>query len=278
MAGPFPRLTLFIGPQSGHGLAVNLAVRANRPAMMKAGLWAFPTRLASPALRSIADADSTLAERRAAFLALAEEGPSFYAALNFLGAPHHGFRKSELFPGAEAQIGCLAEVAEDLEFRFVLAPDALPDLFLAAGSDTLERRVSETPWEQLYEAGWTDLVDGLMDCFPYAELLVLTHSGTTLGGAPLAERLFGPGAEAVAAGAFLHAGLTPTGQAVLDRMGGAAPPEKQARELYLSFADRADRETCRERLGIDRLTRRLLMQRFDEDLVRIAAMDRVEVI
>ena len=48
--------------------------------------------------------------------------------------------------------------------------------------------------------------------------------------------------------------------------------------MHALFADRADLETCKERLGIDRLTHKLLMQRYDEDLARIGALDRVEVI
>ena len=58
----------------------------------------------------------------------------------------------------------------------------------------------------------------------------------------------------------------------------ALADEAAARELYQSFAARADAAACRERLGMDRLTRKLLMQRFDEDMARIAAMARVEVI
>lgn len=278
MLDDFPRLTIFIGPQSAHGLAVNLAVRDNRPAMIQSGLIANPTRIASPALRSLADDGQTLDERRAAFTSFSADGPAFFAALNFLGAPHRGFRRSELFPEAEIHLGALAEVAGDRTFRMILAPDALPDLFLAAGSDVLEDRVTETPWEQLYELSWADLVEGLLDCLPKVELLVLTHAGLALGGHSLAERLFGPGAEAMDPRVFLRETLNVTGQAVLDRMGSGLPPETAARELYQSFAERADVETCRTRLGMDRLTRKLLHQRFDEDIGRIAAMDRVEVI
>lgn len=278
MPGPFPDLTVFIGPQSRHGLAVNLAVRDNRPAMIRAGLNAQPTRMASPALRALADPDKTLEERRTAFDALTAEGPAFYSALNFLGAPHKGFHKAELFPEAESQLGGLAEVAGERAFRLIIAPDTLPDLFLAAGSAVLEDRVRATPWEQLYEIDWADLIADTHCALPQAEILVLTHKGTTLGGSALLERLFGSAAGAVDRRQFLREGLTTTGQAVLDRMGETVPSDEVSGDLYRSFADRADAALCRERLGMDRLTHRLLMQRYDEDMERISALDRVEVV
>ena len=278
MTRPLPDLTLFIGPQSRHGLSVNLAVRDNRPAMISAGLASYPTRMASPALRALADPNGTLDDRRAAFAALTDEKPAFYSALNFLGAPHRGFRLSDLFPEAESQLGGLAEAAGDAAFRLVMAPDTLPDLFLAAGSDALEARVRETPWEQFYEVNWADLVIETQAALPGAEIIVLTHSGTALGGEALSEFLFGPAADAVDARVFLRGSLNVTGQAVLDRMGKGVPPDEVARDLYRSFADRADKATCRERLGMDRLTWTLLLQRFDEDVERIAALDGVEVI
>ncbi|MBT8417192.1 MAG: hypothetical protein KJO42_07100 [Silicimonas sp.] len=278
MPGPFPSLTLFIGPQSSHGLALNLVVRDNRPGMVKAGLAAMPTRLASPALRSIADPNRTLDERRATFAGFSDEAPAFFAALNFLGAPHKGFRQAELYPDAEVQLGLLAEVAGEARFRVVLSLDDLPNLFLATGSDVLEDRVRATPWEQLYAVSWAELVAGVLDCLPGAEVLVLTHAGVALGGATLVARLFGPAAGVLNGRDLLQAGLNLTGQAVLDRMGAATPDAAAARELYRSFADRADAAVCRERLGMDRLTRKLMLQRFDEDMGAIAAMDRVEVI
>ena len=277
MTSPFPDLTLFIGPQSRHGLAVNLAVRDNRPAMIRAGLDAYPTRMASPALRSLADPDKTLAERRAAFDALTENGPAFYAALNFLGALHREFRRSELFPEAESQLGGLAEVANDRAFRLVVAPDLLPDLFLAGSVSGLEERVRKTAWEQLYEISWADLIAGVRSALPGADITVLTHSGVALGDEPLARHLFGPAAAIVDDALFLRECLNDTGKAVLARMGGGSPPADVARDLYRSFADRVDAALCLERLGLDRLTRKLLMQRHDEDIERIRSLDRVEV-
>ena len=278
MGDPFPGLTLFLGPQSGHALAINLAVRNQRPAMIRAGLAAYPTRLASPALRGLADPNRTLAERRDAFLALSGEMPAFYSALNFLGSPNKGFRRSELFPDAAIQLGLLAEVAGEASFRVILAPDALPDLFLAVESEEIAEQIRDKSWEQLYEVNWAELVTELRDALPASEVIVLTHAGLALGGALLGARLFGSAADVVEPRFFLREALNVTGQAVLDRMGEGTPTDAVARDLYRSFARRVDDAACREALGMDRLTRKLLMQRFDEDLVEIAAMDSVEVI
>ncbi len=276
--GPFPRLTLFLGPQSRHALAVNLAVRNNRPAMNRSGLAAFPTRLASPALRALANPDQSLDERRAAFRALSDNAPAFYSALNFLGASNKGFRTPELFPSAAIQLGLLAEVAEDQPFRVILAPDALPDLFLAVDSEILAEQIRNTAWEHLYEVSWAELVGEICDALPAAEVVVLTHRGVAVGGENVAEFLFGPAACEVASRHFLWEALNATGQAVLDRMGEGTPPDEVARDLYRSFGNRVDETACREKLGLDRLSRKLLLQRFDEDLAEIAATRRVKVI
>lgn len=278
MSGSFPDLTLFIGPGFSHGLAVHQVLRDNRKALFRAGLAAHPTRMASPALRAIADSNRTLDERREAFAGFSSSAPAFYAALNFLGSPYRGLRNADFFPDAEVQLGALAEVAGAARFRMVLALDSLPDLFMATELETLVERARATPWEQLYAASWADLLAGLLDCLPGAEVIVLTHAGLALGGEGLVERLFGPGAAVLNARDLLGQCLNVTGRAVLDRMGEAMPDEASARELYQSFAARADAAACRERLGMDRLTRKLLMQRFDEDMARIAAMARVEVI
>lgn len=278
MGDPFPGLTLFFGPQSGHALAINLAVRNQRPAMIRAGLAAYPTRMASPALRALADPNRTLNERREAFRALSGEMPAFYSALNFLGSPNKGFRRSELFPDASVQLGLLAEVAGDTPFRVILAPDALPDLFLAIESETVSDQIRNTSWEQLFEVSWAELVAEILEALPATDVIVLTHVGVALGQSELAARLFGPAADVVEPRLFLREALNVTGQAVLDRIGEGAPTDEVARDLYRSFARRVDEAACREALGMDRLTRKLLLQRFDEDLVEIAAMDRVEVL
>lgn len=278
MSVGFPWLTLFLGPASGHGTAINSAVRVHRAEMGVAGLKAYPKRAASPALRGLSDPNKTLDERREAYFAMADEGPAFYSALNFLDTSRQGFRQAELFDDAEIKFGALAEVAGQEALRIAIAIDNLPDLFIAARSDLADRLVREMGWENLYEASWAELIEDAVDALPGAEFLVLTHAGVAKGGVGLLERLFGPGAGVVDGRAILRDTLSVTGQAVLERMGEGTPPNGVAEELYGSFADRADLETCKERLGIDRLTHKLLMHRYDEDLARIGALDRVEVI
>lgn len=279
MGGEFPDLTLFLGPQTRSGLALNLAVRNNRPAMIKAGLRAHPTRIASPALRALADQRRSVSERNETFAAMLEEAPAFHAALNMFAPSHKGFTGLELFPDSVFQLAALGDVAEYTRMRVIVTPDWLPDYFLAAASPPLETRVRGTGWEVLYELNWVDLVADICSVLPKADVLVLTPRGLALGLGPLGARLFGPGAVAVAPSFFLREALDVTGQAVLDRMEPGAPLSAEvAADLYASFAVRADREMCRERLGLDRQTLGLLATRFDEDMAEIAGMDRAEVV
>jgi hypothetical protein len=279
MAAPVPTLTLFIGPQTQAGLALNLAIRENRPALLRAGLAAHPTRIASPLLRGVSNPKSDIGTRRARFAEMAGDGPSFHSALNFFGMTRKGFRNFELFPGSLAALEALAEAAEGVPMRVILTPDRLPDFFLATGSDLVAEWVRATGWELLYELSWAEIVANVRAVLPSAEVLVLTHRGLALGGAALAERLFGAVSGAVVGPVFLRETLNATGRAVLDRMALTAAPETAvAEELYSSFADRVDVETCRERLGLDRLTVKLLGQRLEEDLALMRAMRRVEVV
>ena len=282
MGTPFPNLTLFLGPQTQAGLALNLAIRNNRPGLIKAGLLAQPTRIASPALRGLLDRKRPLAERNAGFAAFMDQVPAFYAALNIFPMTHKGLPRFQLFPDAPAQLDALSEVVGYSRLRVIVTPDQLPDFFLAAGSEVLERAVRETSWDVLYELSWVDIVADLRASLPKAEILVLTPRGMALGQGPLVDRLLGPGAGVVGPFHFLREALDVTGQAVLDRM----DPDSQltdevAADLYASFALRADEAMCDERLGIDRVTRALLAQRFDEDMaeiIEIAGADQVEVI
>lgn len=272
-----PDLTLFLGPQTQHGLAINSVVREYRAAMIGAGLAAHPTRIASPALRRVADPTDAPEARREAFRTLKGENAAFYSALNFLGDLPKSFRGPAIFP--DAAIATLGEAAAGADLRIVLTPDALPDVFVSAGSDALDSQVRATPWEVLFELSWAELAAGLRQAVPQAEMLVLTHGGVALGGADLQARLFGAAAKSLPPYSFLRSTLNTTGQAVLGRIDAEKGPEpRMAAELYGSFADRAGPQVCRERLGLDRLTVKLLKQRYDEDIAAIASMDRVEVI
>ena len=273
MAADAPELTLFMGPNSAHGLAINKVVKAIRKDLATTGLRLVPTRWASPMMRTIVSAKRDLAERRASFRALTEDGPAFYCALNFLGTPHSGERRADLFVEAEDKFDGLAAASDGAPFRVVLALQPLPHFFCASASDVLDTRVKATPWEQLYAMSWAELVMGLVDACPNAEVLVLRHESV----AQWSEEIFGDAASADVRHALFRALLTTTGQAVVDRM-PEQPSDEAARELYASFAELPDALSIRERLGLDRLTAKLLAQRFEEDMAAIAMLDGVRVI
>lgn len=273
MPETFPRLTLFLGPPTRHGRALNDIVRTFRDAMISAGLDAHQNWVAMKRLRAVAEAPHGMAQP------LRREAPAFYSAMGFLDSARKGLRNAELFPNAMNQLAGIAVAAEHGPLRIVFAPDPIPDLFMAEGAAGVDEAVRTTPWEDLYELSWIDLVESVRASFPGAEILALTHRGMALGGSGLRRRLFGPAAGAVDARSFLREALTTTGRAVLGRIeSDETPDEAVAGELYDSFALRFGPDECRDRLGLDRLTLKLLSQRFDEDIARMRGTSGVEVI
>lgn len=275
-------LTLFIGPQTRLSLAINAIVRGHRGAFARAGLNVRPGRLATPDLRKNLDRDVPLSLRRAEFAVAVGSGPAFLSAINFLGPPVAAFHQREVFPESEGLLAELPTLAEAA--RIVLSLDVLSAFFLAARSEPLEARVRSAGWETLYDLSWADLIEEVAFAMPGSEVLVLTPKGAALRSPEVLERLFGPAASVVPSRWHLmQAALNETGQAVLAKMIAEAgednaPSAETLGELYDSFAERADPAMLGERLGVDKVTAVLLEQRFREDLDRIAAMPRVEVI
>lgn len=269
-----PPLTLLLGPQTSVSLGVNALIRNNRPVLVRGGLNALPSRLASPILRHATDARPDF-ERREEFAAAVGQGASFLAALNFFGPPQAGLMKHEMFPWAEASLARLAEVAPTA--RIVLSVDILTSFFLAAGSEPLETRVQRTPWEALYELCWSDLAHEINEALPNAELIVLTP--TAVASAETTSTLFGDAtAHLPDANLLLRDQISETGRAVLDRL----VSENQCNnatlsELYGSFAVRPTQSQITERLGIDKVTQALLEQRFEEDLDVLSSMPDTRV-
>ena len=278
MSDTFPALTLLLGPSSQHGMALNSTVRSARHALAKEGLTAYPVRLAGPAIRAVIDLARDIEDRQHDFDRILGDAPAFYSAPRFLTLAGD-FKLGLIGPSVEKGLGALAEVAGNADIRFVIAIDTLPDLFLAQNSNALEARIAKVDWAVLYEVSWMQPIRAIRRSFPGAGITVLTHAGAILNAGEMLEHLFGTQAHLVGTRIMLQSALNTTGLAVLDRMGSdAEPDENVTRELYQSFANRADAETCRSRLGMDRLTRKLLLQRFDEDLTAIAALDNVTVI
>lgn len=272
-----PPLTLFLGPQTAASLALNDIFRDFRLQFAAAGTLVLPSRLASPLIRRCLD-DRPLAERRADLHAELPKRPALVSAVNFFGPPEAGLMRRELFPDAEVALAGLAELTT--EARIVLAVDPLPAFFLAAGSEGLETRVRRTPWEDLYETGWADLVREVTLMLPGQEVIVLTGRGTGRATEDVLRRLLGPAVSALPTPhALLRRLISETGRAVLARMAEHELPEaSRLAELHDSFAEPPSPEDIRDRLGIDKVTHVLLDQRFEEDLREMRAMDGVEVI
>ena len=278
MSDALPALTLFIGPSSQHGLALNATVRASRPMLEKVGVTAYPLRLAGPAIWAVGDRGRAVEDRQSDFDRILGEAPAFYCALGLLSVAKD-FGSGQLFPSVDQGLQALAEVAGKADLRFVVAIDTLPDLFLSQNSAVLDARVANSDWAVLYELSWVQPIRAIRQSFPDAEIAVLTHAGAVLNSDTMLRHLFGSFSHLVGPRIMLQSALNTTGQAVLDRMGNdVAWDEEIARELYQSFASRAGADECRTRLGMDRLTLKLLLQRFDEDLTAIAAMADVTVI
>ena len=278
MSDTIPALTLFIGPSSQHGLALNATVKGARPALHKRGMTAYPVRIAGSAINSVIGHRRSLEDRQGDFDQILGEAPAFYCALRFLSLAQN-FRQTQIFHGLDQSLDNLAEVAGKADLSFVIAIDSLHDLFITLSSANLDARIAKTDWAVLYELSWVQSVRAIQKSFPAAGITVLTHAGAALNSEELFRHLFGSYAHLLGSRTMLRGALNATGQAVLDRMGSDAEPDEEvARELYQSFASRADADACLAQLGMDRLTHKLMLQRFDEDLTAIAAMDNVTVI
>ena len=269
-----PPVTCFLGPQTQLSLALNNIIRQHRAAFAKAGLSVVPSRIATPLLRKALD-DRDRSERVAEFQEATQARPVFLSAVNFFGPPQAGLHQREMFPGVEAIVANLGDLGDAP--RIVMAADRLPAFFLASGSEPLERKVTATAWETLYELSWADLAQEIRVALPKAELLVLAPDTAARSGAVL-DRLFGPAAHILPSPeALLEAVISATGRAVLKQQ-KETPEAGVLEELYASFATTPTLGEVTDRLGLDKVTQDLLDQRFNEDLAAITAMPKTEVL
>lgn len=270
-----PPLTLLLGPQTNLSLGINGVIRSSRQALVRSGLDALPSRMASPVLRRAVNARPA-SERSAEFSKSVTRRPAFLAALNFFGPPQAGMMKREMFPAAETVLAKLADIAPDA--RIVLCVDELSAFFLAARSDALETRVQRTPWEALYELNWSDLAHEIKEAMPDAELVVLGPSAVvSLETMPI---LFGDAAAKIPdPNGLLRSQISETGRAVLDRLEAQGNCNTaNLSELYCSFVIAPAKGVIHERLGIDKVTQALLKQRFEEDLDAMRTMPGTKVL
>lgn len=269
-----PPVTCLLGPQTQLSLALNTLIRQHRAGFAKAGLSVVPSRIATPLLRKALD-DRDRSERVAEFEQATRTRPVFLSAVNFFGPPQAGLHQREMFPGVEAIVANLSDLGDAP--RIVMAADRLPAFFLASGSEPLERKVTATAWETLYELSWADLAQEIRVALPNSELLVMAPDTAARSGVVL-DRLFGATARVLPSPlALLEAVISDTGRAVLEQQ--KAPPQAGVlEELFASFTTTPTMTEVKDRLGLDKVTQDLLDQRFNEDLAAIAAMPKTEVL
>lgn len=273
-----PDLTFLIGPHTRLALAVNASVRRARGALAAKGVTALPSRAASPLARNVALGEDTPDQRRAAFEAGIGTGrPVVLAALNFLGAPSAAIAKRELFPDMAALCLGVSKAFETTP-RLVLAVEPLDQFFASAGSAPLASRVSATPWEALYEISWADLAGDIIAAIPGVDLAVMTPETALCRPQQLAEALFGAAADVVEAESWRAAHLSPEGQAALAGMDLTQTSESVLLDLGARLGSGPDDAEVNARFGIDRLTRTLLAQRFEEDLAAISDLPGVRML
>ncbi len=277
-----PPLTILLGPQTELGLTLNSLVRTERASFAEHGLTAWPNRIATRLLREGVKGTDPIAERRTAFqAAIAPIGPPvFLSAVNYFGAPTSAFQKAELFPDVEALLLGMAELVAGSSPRLVVTLDAVHRFFLDAASEALQRRVSGTAWEVLYELSWADLLTEIVAALPGCKVLVLTPHAAAVQSPDVLTSLFGPAANTLEdPWALARICLTLTGQAALDNLLTVGPvgPER-VEELLAAFPVVPEPAVVQEKLGMDTLTTTLIEQRFREDLRGIEVMDRVQVL
>lgn len=278
--GAVARTTILLGPQTRLAETLNGLVRTQRRAMARHGLDAYPSRVATRALRrAIADErpiapQDTLAEG----LGLDSRGATFLSAVNLFGPPRAAFRGRELFPDAEVALAGLGSLLVGREALLVMAVEPLHHFLFAMQSEALSTRVRATRWDVLYELGWADLVAEVAEAAPGASVLVLTPGAAVVNAAAVLDELFGPAAAALDAASIRAPYLSPAGQAALARLRAAGRDDPEtAEQLWHAHAMVPDWRALEAQLGIDRVTARLLDQRFREDLRDIEALPGVRL-
>ncbi|MXQ09150.1 hypothetical protein GQ651_14985 [Alphaproteobacteria bacterium GH1-50] len=277
-----PPVTFLVGPYTRATLALNAAVRDRRAHMAEAGLTAFPSRTASPVARALALGEGSLAEREAAFDAAVGldadgGGPVLLSSLNALGAPVQAISGRDLFPEMGAFFAGLARTRY-AGARIVVGVEPLTLFFASAGTEALAKRVSNTPWEVLYELSWAELLRDIRALCPEAELLVVTPEASVARAGEVLDTIFGPAAAATHARGLQNAHLSVEGQAVLQTFDAAGAGENVLTDILSRLGSGPSDDELEARFGIDRLTATLLDQRFAEDVAALSRMDGVHLL
>ena len=243
--------TLFVGPPTRLGHAVNDFVRLNTTQLRETGIFAVSNKTAIHALRSAIGENPDGAEIDAVLTA-AVGRQLFLSGLFALGRPATVLRDGAFFPEAERMLNGIAGALEGRIERVVVAIEPVHHLLLSVGRDEVVLQTARTRWEALYEASWVELVDVIARHFQGRDLVVLTPLATRDGTAPVLHHLFG------------EAGF----EMASESSGATLAEEGRQKYKYIELMDK---------IGLDRVTCDLLDQRFDEDLKEIVRRPGVRV-
>jgi len=271
-------LTLLFGPQSKGAMTLNDYVRRFTRPLAQHGVHAIPTRFASPLLRRCQNSELPLEDRQTEFETATARQPVILAGVNVFGPAEAMLTEGEFLPDVLPGLRQLGEIVGACQV--VMAIDPLPHLLGAPVTQRLAARVRPIGWEALFEMGWTDVLSAISTTMPEADILVLTSKGMALQSEQVLTRLFGTAGPPMDDPYWLlRQAVSDTGHAVLERFleEGSMTPET-LEEFYTSFAVKPDLGDIETRLGIEKITTTLMVQRFEEDLEAIAKLPRTEII
>lgn len=262
-------VTILVGAHTREAAALRSYVVANRATLRARGICASLNRNASRlfAGRLVAP---TAEAGRALIAQAGGDGAKgvFLTYPNAFGPQSAALRDEVLYPEAEARAAALAALFPEDRLRLLWAIAPLDQLF-ARAKRGLAQAARQAPWEMLYELSWADRVEILLDMLPELEIAVLTPEALARRDARVLAAVFGD--EASPPGALARHALDAEGQAAMDRV---LLPDVAA----LLARHPADPPRDVYRLGIDRSMVTLFRQRFQEDVARLGAMERVTVL
>ena len=263
-------LTLLLGPPTRLSRALNDIVREERGGLDEAGLSTFPSRVGDRVLRDVMGGGAA-GDLRATLDAEAGR-PVFLGAIKGLAAPSGAFRSRELLPDAEAFLAHWARVADGLETNVVLTIDPLPDFVFALDHAAANSAVAAMPWDALYELSWAEVVQAVARAMPGAAITVLTTRGAFVSAETVLPLIFGGGAAAVPPDRLRRA--------LLGDVSDDSPARGVARlgALYDAHVPQPPAGWASTALGLDRVTVRLLEDRFAEDLEALRALPGVSLV
>ncbi|QMU58575.1 MAG: hypothetical protein GKR98_10440 [Boseongicola sp.] len=276
---PSAEVTLLLGPQTRLALCLNDLVRRRRKEFSAHGFSGFQNRLASRTLRAAAaDASTPLEVKRnqlAGAFGFSANSKTVLSAINLLGTPSSVVQNGMLYPGSDVKLAQVAPLFEDVRLRLVLSIEPLDELLYFLPADAWSSRVSQTPWEVLYELSWADLISDIQDAFPDREILVMSPEAAVLGTNEVLHTLFPDMDLKDEVPGLRLPYLTERGQEVLRNDLATAEAIDAVFEAHRLRPTSLELKT---KTNIDDLTSTLLRQRFLDDLAGIEKLSNVTLI